>query len=174
MSDKAIFRLVWGVSVFVFVVVALLQSGLIAWRVVPEWVFYLPMMNAIINGTCTILLIVSFLYIRKGNIGMHKRLNIITFILSSLFLVLYIIYHSTGNEAKFGGEGIIRPIYFFILITHIVLSAIVLPLVLFSFYRGMKMQVEKHRRLVRWSYPIWLYVTITGVIVYLMMAPYYN
>jgi putative membrane protein len=173
MSDKAIFRLVWGVSIFVFVVVVLLQSKIITWKVIPDWVFFLPKLNAIINGTCTLLLLTSLYYIKRRDIQTHKKLNIATFILSALFLVSYIIYHSTGNEAKFGGQGFIRPIYFFILITHIILAAVVLPLVLFSFYRGMKMQVEKHRKLVRWSFPIWLYVTITGVIVYLMMAPYY-
>jgi len=173
MNDKAIFRLVWGVSIFVFVVITLLQSKLITWQKVPDWVFVLPMINAIINAICSVLLIVSFYYIKRRRIDIHKKLNIITFILSSFFLVSYIIYHSTGNEAKFGGQGLIRPIYFFILITHIILAAVVLPLVLLSFYRGMKMQVEKHRKLVRWSFPIWLYVTITGVIVYLMMAPYY-
>jgi len=174
MSDKAIFRLVWGVSIFVFVVVVLLQSKIITWQVIPDWVFFLPKLNAIINATCSVLLMTSFYYIKKRDVSTHKKLNIITFILSALFLVSYIIYHSTGNEAKFGGQGIIRPIYFFILITHIILAAAVLPLVLLSFYRGMKMQVEKHRKLVRWSFPIWLYVTITGVIVYLMMAPYYQ
>jgi len=173
MNDKAIFRLVWGVSIFVFVVITLLQSKLITWQKVPDWVFVLPMINAIINAICSVLLIVSFYYNKRQRIDIHKKLNIITFILSSFFLVSYIIYHSTGNEAKFGGQGLIRPIYFFILITHIILAAVVLPLVLLSFYRGMKMQVEKHRKLVRWSFPIWLYVTITGVIVYLMMAPYY-
>ncbi len=173
MSDKAIFRLVWGVSIFVFVVVVLLQSKIITWKVIPDWVFFLPKLNAMINGTCTLLLLTSLYYIKRRDIQTHKKLNIATFILSALFLVSYIIYHSTGNEAKFGGQGFIRPIYFFILITHIILAAVVLPLVLFSFYRGMKMQVEKHRKLVRWSFPIWLYVTITGVIVYLMMAPYY-
>jgi len=173
MSDKAIFRLVWGVSIFVFVVVVLLQSKIITWKVIPDWVFFLPKLNAIINGTCTLLLLTSLYYIKRRDIQTHKKLNIATFILSALFLVSYIIYHSTGNEAKFGGQGFIRPVYFFILITHIILAAVVLPLVLFSFYRGMKMQVEKHKKLVRWSFPIWLYVTITGVIVYLMMAPYY-
>lgn len=173
MSDKAIFRLVWSVSIFVFVVVVLLQSRVVTWHVIPDWVYFLPKLNAIINAVCSLLLITSLYYIKKRNISTHKKLNIVTFILSALFLVSYIIYHSTGNESKFGGQGIIRPIYFFILITHIILAAVVLPLVLLSFYRGMKMQVDKHRRLVRWSFPIWLYVTITGVIVYLMMAPYY-
>ena len=173
MTDKAIFRLVWGVSIFVFVVVVLLQSKLVTWQVIPAWVLFLPKLNAIINACCSILLMTSFYYIKRGDVGTHKKLNIITFILSALFLVSYIIYHSTGNEARFGGQGVVRPIYFFILITHIILAALVLPLVLLSFYRGMKMQVTKHRKLARWSFPIWLYVTLTGVVVYLMMAPYY-
>lgn len=105
---------------------------------------------------------------------MHKMLNVITFVLSSLFLVFYIIFHSAVPQQVYGGVGTIRPIYFFILITHIILAALVLPLVLFSFYSGLKMNVAKHRKLVRWSYPIWLYVTVTGVIVYMMMAPYYK
>ena len=105
---------------------------------------------------------------------MHKTLNITTFILSCLFMVSYLIFHSAGMETKFGGQGAIRYVYFFILITHIILAAIVLPLVLLSFYRGMMMQVEKHKKLVRWSFPIWLYVTISGVLVYLMISPYYS
>src|SRR5690606_35081402 len=102
--------------------------------------------------------------IRRKRIRVHKILNITTLILSSLFLLSYLIFHSAGVETKFGGQGTIRYVYFFILITHIILAAIVLPLVLLSFYRGMKLQVEKHRKLVRWSFPVWLYVTISGVI----------
>jgi putative membrane protein len=127
-----------------------------------------------INATCSILLIISLYQIRKKNIETHKKLNITTFILSSLFLVSYIIFHSTGIKTTYGGIGSIRYVYYFILITHIILAAIVLPLVLLSFNNGLKLQVNRHRKLVRWSYPIWLYVTITGVIVYLMIAPYYT
>ena len=105
---------------------------------------------------------------------MHKVLNITALVLSSFFLISYLIFHSAGVETKYGGTGYIRYVYYFILITHIILAAIVLPLVLMSFYRGMKMQVEKHRKLVRWTFPIWLYVTISGVLVYLMISPYYS
>ena len=105
---------------------------------------------------------------------MHKLLNIITFLLSSLFLISYVIFHATGIKTTYGGEGSIRIFYYFILITHIILAAFVLPLVLFSFYHGLKMHVERHRKLVRWSYPIWLYVTVSGVIVYIMISPYYT
>jgi putative membrane protein len=178
MNEKSIFKLITGVSIFVFLVVAILQSNVITVfpdkSHIPSWVFLLPKLNAIINGTCCVLLVISLYFIKKKNIEVHKRLNVTAFILSSLFLLSYIIFHSTGIKTTYGGTGAIRGIYYFILITHIILAAIVLPLVLFSFNNGLKLQVERHRKLVRWSYPIWLYVTITGVIVYIMISPYYT
>lgn len=178
MNDKVILRIVTGVSIFVFLVVLILQSKVItlfpAGAAVPSWVFFLPRLNAIINGTCSVLLIVSLLQIRNRNIRTHKILNIITFVLSSLFLVSYIIFHATGIQTTYGGAGPIRYVYYFILITHIILAAVVLPLVLLSFYSGLQMNVIRHRKLVRWSFPIWLYVTVTGVLVYLMISPYYT
>ena len=178
MNDRSAFRIIAGVSFFVFVVVAVLQSKVITIfpdkGIIPAWVFILPKFNAIINGTCSILLLISLYCIKRKNIKTHKRLNIITFILSSLFLVSYIIFHATGIKTTYGGEGTIRIVYYFILITHIILAAIVLPLILISFYLGFQMQVERHKKLVRWSYPVWLYVTVTGVIVYLMISPYYT
>jgi putative membrane protein len=177
-NDKEVFRFVTGVSVFVFLVIAILQSKVFTLfpdkSSIPLWVFSLPTLNATINGACSILLLISLYFIKQGNIAVHKTINIITFLLSSLFLVSYIIFHATGIKTTYGGEGGIRFFYYFILITHIILAAIVLPLVLLSFHHGLKMQVERHKKLVRWSYPIWLYVTVTGVIVYLMISPYYT
>jgi len=178
MNDKVIFRLIAAVSVVVFVVVCILQAKLITvfpeGAVVPSWVYFLPKLNAILNGTCSVLLLISLYQIKKRNIQAHKTINIVTFILSSMFLVSYIIFHATGIKTTYGGEGLIRYIYYFILITHIILAAIVLPLVLLSFYSGLRMNVLRHRKLVRWSYPIWLYVTVTGVIVYVMISPFYT
>lgn len=178
LDDKLIFRLIAVVSVIVFLLVAILQSNVVTIfpdkSVIPAWVFFLPRLNAIINGTCTILLLTSLYFVKRKNITVHKRLNIITFLLSSLFLISYVIFHATGIKTIYGGEGGIKAVYYFILITHIILAAVVLPLVLLSFHRGLKMQVERHKKLVRWSYPIWLYVTITGVIVYIMISPYYR
>lgn len=178
MTDKQLFRVVWAVSGVVLTVIVLLQANVLKLfpdhDVLPGWVQFLPTLNALINGTCAVLLIISFYYIKRKNIKVHKRLNVTAFFLSCLFMISYLIFHSTGHETRFGGTGSIRYVYFFILITHIILAAIVLPLILFSFYRGMKMQVEKHRKLVRWSFPIWLYVTISGVLVYLMISPYYS
>lgn len=178
MNDRLISRIITGVSIFVLLVVVILQSKVLNIfpdkDSIPQWVFFLPKLNAIINGTCSVLLLLSLYFIKRKDISTHKKLNITTFILSSLFLVSYIIFHATGIKTTYGGTGAIKTIYYFILITHIILAAIVLPLVLFSFQKGLQMQVEKHRKLVRWSYPIWLYVTVTGVVVYLMISPYYT
>ena len=189
MNDKSIFRFIAGISVFVFLVVGVLYSKVIpAPAHLPPFIYFLPKLNAILNGTCSILLVISLMLIKRGNIRMHKRINILAFCLSALFLVSYILFHSMAPETRFGdlnGDGMVdgaekmaagsaRTIYLLILITHIILAAVVLPLILLSFYRGLQMQVEKHRKLVRWTFPIWLYVTITGVIVYLMISPYYH
>ncbi len=178
MNDKIFLRIVTVVSIFVFLVVLILQSKMITLfpqgAEIPAWVLFLPRLNAILNGTCSVLLIVSLLQIRNKNIKAHKVLNVTTFILSSLFLVSYIIFHATGIQTTYGGTGTLRYIYYFILITHIILAAVVLPLVLLSFYSGFMMNVQRHRKLVRWSYPVWLYVTLTGVIVYIMISPYYT
>lgn len=189
MTDKLIFRIVAGVSIFVFLVVVILNRKIIpSPEVLPSYTYFLPKLNAFINGTCSILLLISLYFIKRKNIAMHKRINILAFFLSSLFLVSYIYFHYLAPETKFGDidhngqlsadeidvAGGIRYFYYAILITHIILAAGVLPLILWSFYRGLQMQVEKHRKLVRWAFPIWLYVTVSGVVVYLMISPYYN
>ena len=105
---------------------------------------------------------------------MHKKLNLITFVLSSIFLLSYVTFHSFGVETKFPADNPIRPLYLTILISHIILAAVVLPMVLISFYFGLTNKVAAHRKIAKWSFPIWLYVTVTGVIVYLMISPYYQ
>jgi putative membrane protein len=172
-NEKKIFRIILSISIVVFLAVLIL-SRLPKAGHIPFFVPFLPKLNAFLNATCSILLITSLYFIRKKRIDIHKKLNIITFILSSIFLVSYITFHSFGVETKFPVDNPLRPVYLFILITHIFLAAIVLPLVLISFYFGLTMQVKKHRRITRWSFPIWLYVTVTGVVVYLMISPYYR
>ena len=189
MTDKFIFRFIAGVSVFVFLVIVLLNKKVIpAPATLPAFTYFLPKLNAMLNGTCCVLLLLSLYFIKHGRIDVHKRINITAFCLSSLFLVSYMLFHYMAPETIFGdlnGDGLldvteraavggVRTVYLVILISHIILAAVVLPLILLSFYRGLQMQVEKHRKLVRWSFPIWLYVTITGVIVYLMVSPYYH
>nr|WP_294793250.1 DUF420 domain-containing protein [uncultured Mucilaginibacter sp.] len=190
MTDKFIFRFVAIVTVVVILVVIVLNRHIIPGpAVTPAFTPYLPMLNAFINGTCTVLLLTSLYYIKQGNIAVHKRLNILTFCLSSIFLVSYILFHYlmqrdtiygdiNGDGKVLGDEvtqyGTLRTIYLAILTPHIILAACVLPLILLSFHRGLQMQVEKHRKLVRWAFPIWLFVTISGVVVYLMIQPFYH
>jgi putative membrane protein len=188
-SDKFIFRFVAGISIFVFLVVVILNRKILpAPAVSPQLLYFFPKLNAFLNGACSVLLVLSLYFIRHGQVTWHKRLNISAFCLSSLFLVSYILFHWLGPETIFGdlnSDGILSPeesmavgrsrtIYLIILITHIILAAGVLPLILLSFYRGLQMQVEKHKKLVRWTFPIWFYVTVSGVIVYILISPYYN
>jgi putative membrane protein len=135
--------------------------------------YVLPLLNACFNGLAFLSLVGAFLAIRRKNIALHKKFTTTALLLSVLFLVSYVAFHLTTESTKFGGEGWVRGVYFFILLTHIVLSAGIIPLVLFTYVRGLGMQVEKHRKLAKWTWPIWLYVTATGVIVYLMISPYY-
>lgn len=181
MNDKLVFRLVMVVSVVVFVAVIILNKKILPVPdTIPDFVYKLPKLNATLNGTCSLLLLLSLYMIKQRNIAVHKKLNIIAFFLSALFLLSYITYHWLAQEAAFPADSPLRTTYLIILISHIILAAIVLPLVLLSFYYGLKSQqpgggayINKHRKLVRWSFPIWLYVTITGVVVYLMISPYY-
>lgn len=176
MNDKLIFRLVAAITVFVCVVVVILSLKVIPVpNPIPTFVYSLPKLNAIINGTCSVLLIYSFYQIKlRRNIKVHKQVNLLTFGLSSVFLVSYILYHWMSKSTAYPKDNILYPAYIFILLTHIVLAAAVLPLILLSFYRGLQNDVAKHRKLARWAFPIWLYVTVTGVIVYVMISPYYN
>lgn len=187
LNDKLFMRLIWIVSAVVLIVVVIL-------KIVPPptprpaFIYLLPHIIGGINATCAVLLIISLIFIKKKMIQAHKVTNVITFILSALFLVFYILFHLYEKDTRYGDldhNGILsaaelarvgasRMIYFVILITHIILAVVVLPLILISFLRGFSMQIERHRNIVRWAYPIWLYVAVTGVIVYLMISPYYN
>jgi putative membrane protein len=154
----------------------------------PNLIYKLPMVNAFLNGSCTILLLFSLWAIKKRNIQLHKKLNITAFIFSSVFLLCYVTAHYFIPDTKYGDvdhDGImsaaesaavsgIKPFYIIILLTHIFLAVAVLPMILLSFYYGLTDQREKHKKLTRFSYPVWLYVTVSGVVVYLMIAPYYN
>lgn len=173
-QDKRYFQIVLTLSVVVFAAVIVLNRKLIPRPdATPEFVFVLPALNAVINAICTVLLLVSLYFIKQKNIQAHKQTNILTFILSSLFLVSYVLFHYFVDSTPYPDTNL-RLLYLAILIPHIVLAALVLPLILLSFYHGLKMNVEKHKKLVRFAYPIWLFVTASGVVVYLMISPYYN
>ena len=175
MNDKLVFRIIFGVSIFVFITVIVLNRKILPRPdSIPGFVYSLPTLNALLNATCSVLLVASLYFIKQKKVALHRKLNITTFILSSVFLLSYITYHYFAEETIFPKDNPIRPVYIAILISHIILAATVLPLVLISFYLGLTNQVRKHRRIVRWTFPIWLYVTVTGVVVYLMISPYYR
>ncbi|MFC4777359.1 DUF420 domain-containing protein [Paenibacillus sp. GCM10023252] len=134
----------------------------------------LPLFNAVMNGfTFLFLLLALYMIAAKKNITWHRRFIFAAFTTTTFFLVSYLTYHSMAESTSFGGEGLVAGIYYFILITHIVLAAAIVPLALFTVVRGLQMKVDKHRKLARWTMPIWLYVSLSGVIVYLMISPYY-
>lgn len=130
--------------------------------------------NAVINSIVSLLLIVGLIAVRMKKYLLHKKIMIAAILLSVLFLISYICHHLFAGDTKFGGEGGIRLVYFVILITHITLAAIILPFILFTAYRASIAEWPQHRRMARITWPIWLYVSITGVVVYLMISPYYS
>jgi putative membrane protein len=161
---------IWAVSILIPVVVAILFMIRIP-NVAPLNI--LPPPYATINGITAFLLILALIAIRKKNINLHKKLMQVSIGLSLVFLVLYVAYHMTSDPTPFGGEGLIRYVYYFILITHIILSIGIIPMVLISYVRAISNLFVEHKRIARYTFPIWLYIAVTGVLVYLMIAPYY-
>lgn len=134
---------------------------------------FLPPIYASINGLTAVLLVASVVAIKNGKRKLHEQLNTTAIVCSALFLVMYVAYHMTSDSTKFGGEGIVKYVYFFILITHILLSIIIIPFVLITFMRARLGNFSEHRKIAKITFPLWLYVAVTGVVVYLMISPYY-
>jgi putative membrane protein len=134
---------------------------------------FLPPIYAFTNGVTAILLIGAVIAIKKGNKRVHEQLNTAAIACSLLFLFMYIAYHMTSDSTVFGGEGLVKYVYYFILITHIILSIIIIPLVLVTYMKAKLGKFSEHKKIARKTFPIWLYVAVTGVIVYLMISPYY-
>ena len=148
---------------------------------------FLPLFHAILNSSTAILLLASLYFIRNGQVTAHKRANLTAVVLSSIFLISYVIYHSSHASTLYGdvnhdgvvsaeekaAAGPLRYVYYFILSSHIILSAVIIPLVLFTLQRAFQERFDKHRRLARITWPVWFYVAVTGVIVYLMISKYY-
>jgi len=134
---------------------------------------FLPPIYATINAFTALILVTAVIQIKKGNIKTHEMLMKTAISLSALFLVMYVAYHMTSDSTPFGGEGYIKGIYYFILISHILLSIIVIPFVLVTYVKALARRFDKHKKIARITFPIWLYVAVTGVIIYLMISPYY-
>jgi putative membrane protein len=139
---------------------------------VPGWISRLPALNAFLNGTSAVFLVLAWRAIRRRDVVTHARRILISLGASALFLVSYIVYHSVHGDTKFGGQGLIRPLYFSILISHVTLSAIALPLVFLSLFFSLSGRFSKHRSIARYTLPIWLYVSVTGVLVFVLLYGY--
>ena len=161
---------IWIISIVVPVAVAVLFTVRIPGV---ERMGFLPPIYATINALTAVILIISVIQIKKGNRKNHEFLMKTAILLSLLFLMLYIAYHMTSDSTKYGGDGIVKYLYYFILITHIMLSITVIPFVLITYVRAITGKFEKHKAIARITFPLWLYVAITGVIVYVMISPYY-
>jgi uncharacterized membrane protein YozB (DUF420 family) len=133
------------------------------------WLHYLPAINAVLNGLSAVLLVVAWILILNRRIDAHRRVMIAAFSTSSLFLICYIVYHAQVGSVRFTRQGFVRPLYFGILITHVTLAAAVLPLAIVTLSRGLKARYDRHRAIARWTLPIWLYVSVTGVLVYVLL-----
>jgi putative membrane protein len=133
----------------------------------------LPTLNAILNGTAAVFLTAGYLQIRRGRIAIHKRFMLAALATSALFLISYVVYHLNTGSRPFPGSGIPRVVYFAILITHVSLAVVILPLALTTAARGLAAQYDRHVRIARWTLPIWMYVSVTGVVIYLMLYRLY-
>jgi putative membrane protein len=160
----------WLLSIAIPIVVAVLFTVRIPGV---ERLGFLPPIYASINALTAVLLVLAVFQIKKGNRKVHERLIKICIILSVLFLGMYVTYHMTSESTSYGGEGILRSVYFIILISHILLSIVVIPFVLVTYVRAILGNFEMHKKIAKYTFPLWLYVAVTGVIVYLMISPYY-
>jgi len=155
------------------IVIPVAVAALFGVKLEVELPVFLPPIYATINAITAFVLIFAVWAVSTKKIVLHERLIKVAILLSACFLVLYIAYHMTSNSTTFGGEGAIKYVYYFILISHIILSIIVIPFVLITFVRGITGDIEKHKKIAKYTFPLWLYVAVTGVVVYLMIAPYY-
>lgn len=140
--------------------------------VVPAWVYQLPSVNAFFNTVATVFLVMAFVQIKKRNFQAHMKYNLAAFVASALFLISYVLYHNFIGHTPFPGEGWIRPVYFFILISHIILSVVVVPLILSSFFFAFAGKFTTHRKISKFTFPIWMYVSVTGVMIYFILHAY--
>jgi len=168
-ANKISQRLIIGLSIAIPLFVAIL------FRVkIPGYdLHFLPPIYATINGLTAVLLLVAVFAIKNGKRKLHENLMKICISLSATFLIMYVLYHMTSDSTSYGGTGTLKIVYYFILISHILLSVMVVPFVLITFSRALNGDFEKHKALAKFTFPIWLYVALTGVVVYIMISPYY-
>ncbi|MCH2043808.1 MAG: DUF420 domain-containing protein [Saprospiraceae bacterium] len=170
-KERNLFRLVTAISIALPLIVFALNRVRVDIISAPE-VYTIPLVNAILNGASAVVLIFALIFVKMGRIDLHSKSIYLAMLLSTLFLVGYIIYHLSTDPTSYGGDS--KTMYYTLLISHVILAGIQAPFVLFAFLYGYLGKIDKHKRLVKISYPMWLYISITGVICYVMIAPYYG
>ncbi len=172
-TDKIAIPVIIALSVLVPIVVLILMNLPERYNLLGTQSGTFPLFHAVLNGSTAVLLLMGYFFMKIREYKLHRNVMITAFALSAVFLVSYVISKISNEPVHYEGEGMLKYMYFFILISHIALSAIIIPLVLFTMYRGLTAEYEKHAKIARWTFPIWLYVAITGVLVYIFMYPYY-
>lgn len=168
--EKRLNKLAYAVSVVVLLLVGLMRRYKFDLGV--DFSF-LPPIHASLNALCAVILLFAFYFIKNKQVENHRRAIYAAMACSALFLISYVLYHFTTPETTYKGQGVVRTVYFFFLITHVVLAGVILPFILLTFTRAYTNQFERHRKMARWVFPLWLYVAVTGPICYLMLRPYY-
>ncbi|HRN48068.1 MAG TPA: DUF420 domain-containing protein [Niabella sp.] len=171
-NDKKAKTLIYSISAVLFLMITAL--GRVKLNIDPGFdIRIFALANAVINSLVAILLVLALVAVKAKKYLLHKRLIITALFLSILFLLSYVAHHLLAGETKFGGDGFVRYLYYFVLMTHIPLAAVVLPFIMFSAYNGLTGDFEKHRKIAKITWPLWLYVAVTGPILYLLISPYY-
>jgi putative membrane protein len=173
MTDSRALAVIGVLSAAVVLVVGLLLLGPTRAAPAGERVSALPAVNAFLNGTSAVLLSAGYVCIRRRRVAAHRACMVTAFGISVLFLVSYLVYHAQAGSVPFAGQGLVRPVYFGLLLSHIVLAAAIVPLALVTLYRAWSERFDRHRRIARWTLPVWLYVSVTGVLVYWMLYHLY-
>lgn len=171
-NDKKAKLLIYTFSVIIFLLIAALGRTRLNVDVGFD-IHIFAAINAVINSIVTVLLVVALIAVKQRKLVLHKNVMLAAMWLSVLFLISYVAHHLLAGDTRFGGVGFIRYLYFFILITHIVLAAVILPFILFTAYRAMIGEYEVHKKIARITWPIWFYVSLSGPVIYLMISPYY-
>lgn len=168
-NDKKLKQAIWAVSIVIPIAVAILFTV----KIEGVDLGFLPPIYASLNALTAIGLIVAIVAIKRKNRKLHQRVIQVCLIFSILFLLLYVLYHMTSDTTPYGGEGLLKMIYFFLLISHILLSMVVIPIVLFAYLFAWQGDFVRHKKWTKFAFPLWLYVAVTGVLVYVMISPYY-
>lgn len=173
-SDRSFFWVVLGISLAVPAVVVALRFLPESMRPNAYFAQHLPLLNAVLNSMVSVLLIAGYVAIKKAKKrGLHKAIMLSAFLLSAMFLISYVIYHSVMPSTEYCETGIGKTVYHSILLTHVLLAALILPMVLYTIYFSTSGQFAKHKKIAKWTFPLWLYVSITGVVVYVLISPCY-